>query len=113
MDTLIDLNLEFSGFNSSESFYRHFLGGVYTDGIKAVAEKCRAYWLIDAVFSYKRTEEFQIWTLEVKKGQGILSMSEDSGRMPVVKQFITYTDFPEGVLKMYLVSGVLHLPSEY
>jgi len=113
MDTLIDLNLEFSGFTGSENFYRHWLGGIYTDGIMAVAEKFQAYWLIDAVFSYRRSEAFQIWTLEVKKRQGILTMKEDSDRKPLVKQFIPYTDFPEGILKMYFVNGVLHLPSEY
>jgi hypothetical protein len=51
--------------------------------------------------------------LEVTKRQGILSMREDADRPMLVKQFIPYTDFPEGVLKMYFVNGVLHLPSEY
>lgn len=45
--------------------------------------------------------------------QAVLTMREDADRPPRVKQFIPYTDFPDGMLKMYLIDRVLLLPSEY
>lgn len=78
-----------------------------------MAEKLQAYWLIDAVFSYGRKEKFQIWTLEVSDRKGFLPMREDSTSPFIVKQDIPYTDFPEGIFKMYLIDRILILPSEY
>lgn len=40
-------------------------------------------------------------------------MKEDTDEPILVKQKIGYTDFPEGILKMYLIDNVLLLPSEY
>ena len=82
-------------------------------GVKFMAEKLQAYWLIDAVFSYGRKEEFQIWTLEVSDRKGFLSMREDTNCPFIVTQKIPYTDFPDGIFKMYLIDKVLLLPSEY
>ena len=113
MNTIRNINLDFSDYNGTSQYYRHWLGGIYTDGMKAVADNLGAYWLLDAVFSYRRKEEFQLWVLEASKGEALLTMKEDSDRPYLVKQFIPYTDFPDGSLKMYLANGVLHLPSEY
>ena len=113
MNTLHNINSDFSVYNGSEAFYKHWLCGIYTEGIKAVADDLNAYWLIDAVFSYNRKEEFQIWTLEVTDGKAVLTMKEDSDRPVKVRQEIPFTDFPEGIFKMYLIDSVLLLPSEY
>jgi len=40
-------------------------------------------------------------------------MRTDTGNPEIVLQKIPFTDFPEGVLKLYLSDGVLMLPSEY
>jgi len=46
-------NNQFGSCNGSENFYCHrpslFL---YTDGVKAMAEGCKAYWLIDLIISH-------------------------------------------------------------
>lgn len=115
--TMQELEAELSGFTGTEHHYRHFLGGKYTDGIKAMADKAGAYWLTDAIFSYQtgkiRTVPFQLWTLTVKDGKAVLEMREDSDRPILVSQKIEYTTFPEGTIKFYLINNVLILPSEY
>lgn len=104
-------------FTGTENWYRHWLGILYTDGVKFLAEKAGAYWLIDAVASYQRKLKdvpFQVWTLDVKKdNSAILQMREDSD-MPVrVEQVIEYSDFPLESIRLYFIDGVLLLPSEY
>lgn len=97
----------------SDVLYKHQWGGFrYTMGIKDLALEAGAVWLINAIFSYMRHEDFQIWTLNVRAGRAILTMREDSGRPPVVKQKIEFTDFPRGRWRFYLEYGVLMLPRE-
>jgi hypothetical protein len=86
---------------------------VCTDGILAMCQQLGAFWLVDAILSYRRQEEVQFWTLTVKDGGAVLTMNEDSDQPNLVKQEISYTEFPEGVWKFYLMDGVLLLPSEY
>ena len=100
-------------FTGTENYYKHWLGIVYTDGVKYLAEKAQAYWLIDAIASYRRSEPFQIWSLDVKGRQAVLTMVEDTGRPELVRQEIGYTDFPIDSIKLYLIDKVLLLPSEY
>ena len=106
------MNLE--QFTGSENHYRHFFGGVYTDGVKYVADEARAYWLLNAIFSYRHEEPFQIWELKVtKEHTATLTMCEDSGLPEKVRQDFDVTDFPEPGIKFYLIDGILLLPSEY
>ena len=51
METTISES-DLSQFIGTENYYRHWTGhGVYTDGVKYLAEKAGAYWLIDAILS--------------------------------------------------------------
>jgi hypothetical protein len=86
----------------------------YTDGVKAMWTMCEAYWLLIAISSYRRKESFQIWELK-KTGpsSAVLTMKEDSDEPVLVRQKIGYTDFPLDKIKLYLIDGVLILPSEY
>lgn len=102
-------------FIGTEQYYKHWLGSVYTDGVKFLAEKAEAYWLLDIVFSYKRKEPFQVWEFvknEDDKG-AVVTMKEDSGQPVKVRQEISYADFPLDSVKLYLIDNVLLLPSEY
>jgi len=57
-------------YNSSDNYYKHALGMQYTDGVKAMAEKFKCYWLLDVVASYqheRQGEEFQVWKLRKNK----------------------------------------------
>lgn len=101
----------------TEQYYRS-LNFVYTDGVKAMAELCGAYWLIDLIASWQvekrvRTKPFQVWELTVQDDRGSLTMREDGGEPILAHQHIEYTDFPLGEIKFYVASGVLMLPSEY
>lgn len=106
---------ELDMFTGTENYYKHWAGfGVYTDGVLYLAEKANAYWLLDAIFSYRRKESFQLWELKVNKDKScILTMKEDSDSPILVKQEIEWTDFPLDYIKLYLIDGVLLLPSEY
>lgn len=103
-------------FCGSEVVYRHTLGRLlYTEGIQYMAKNAGAYWLIDAIASYQpqlTREDFQLWELEVTGSQAVLTCRSDSGREPLVKQEIEYTDFPFSI-KLYVCNGTLMLPGEY
>lgn len=116
--TLQDIISGASG--GTDKFYRHPLFGyVYTQGIKSMADAMGAYWLLDAIFSYKRKESFQLWTLNVGKNDktGVmgasLTMQEDTHAPVLVCQEIEYTDFPSGLWEFYFIDGTLLFPCEY
>jgi len=109
------LEQELHEFIGTEHYYRHWLNRfVYTDGVKYLAERAGAFWLIDAIASYGRKEPFQLWELAKHENKtATLTMKEDSDRPVLVRQTIKWTDFPLDSIKLYLIDGVLLLPSEY
>lgn len=112
----LSLNDEFANYTGTEEYFKHLFGLKYTDGVQAVAEKYKAYWLVDAVASYQskmKKEPFQLWVMTTDNNKGILTMKTDSDQPVMVSQEIPFTDFPSGELKLYLCDGVLMLPSEY
>jgi len=109
----------------TENYWRAFPQNdkfLFTDGVKLMAEMCEAFWLITAVFSWQcedkvKDEPFQVWILQFKdkaEGDDVFLICEDGNKKELVRQYISYTDFPlrEGI-KLYLSGGVLLLPSEY
>lgn len=58
---------ELGMFTGTEQYHKLSLFGKFlcTDGVKFVADEGKAYWLIDAIASYMRKEEFQVWELKV------------------------------------------------
>lgn len=102
----------------SDCLYRHQFGIVYTQGMKAMAETAGAYWLIDLIASHQiykhvRTEPFQVWVLTVQDGKATAEAFDDIPGKLLTRQAIEHTDFPPGEWKLYLVDGVLMIPSEY
>jgi len=104
----------------TEQYWAHWTKRIkFTDGVKIMAEAAGAYWLVDAVASWNRKEAFQVWELHVDRSpdrdepMAILTMIEDTNQPELVRQEITYTDFPLDYIKLYLIDGVLLLPSEY
>lgn len=109
-DPMINLD-QFRG--GTGSYYKHWLRAVYTDGMKHVAEKCGAYWLIDLVVSHRNTlakgpnrlvlSDFPVkvtlekWSTEKKPNGAKCKISYyDENGAPIVftLQTIPYTDFP-------------------
>jgi hypothetical protein len=119
MITQNDLN-QFSGTNE---LYKHWLKQFsYTDGVKFLAERADAYWLVDAIASHQTKQllsdemlqEFQIWKLIVNaEDKSARLICERDTEDVVVTQDIPFTDFPLSEIKLYLVARVLMLTSEY
>lgn len=108
-------------FTGTEQWYRHPVvkNILYTDGIKYVAERAGAYWLIDEIAFLQtnlsvKNEEFQVWTLIVnlEKSSAILACDDGNG-WPVYTKQIGYTDFPLEKIKIYVTNNVILLPGEY
>ncbi len=69
---------------------------------------------IDTIASYQpRLERFQVWEMMkiVNSDNAIITMRED--KATILSQFIPYTDFPLDEIKLWVIDGVLLLPSEY
>jgi len=129
------LQSELAGFTGTEQWYRHWTGRLlYTDGVKHLADRAEAYWLIDAIASWQTAEKvkaegFQVWFLWVhqddKKGRltcyrdydGDLSEPANYTRYGLARQEIEVTDFPLPKMKLYVEGApeqpVLLLPSEH
>ena len=105
----------------TEHYWKHLFGLKYTDGVKAHADIAEAYWLIDAIASYKselpkhasKHRGWILWGLEVKDGSATLTARADSGEKPFIKQVISLTDHPEGDWSFYQEGSVLIIPEEH
>lgn len=118
---------ELAQFTGSEFYYRQaVIQGVQyvcTDGVKFLSERAGAYWLIDEILFAQRApqiaknlmlrREFQVWTLTVEDDRSAWLSCEDGDGYRALTKRIPYTDFPLPDITLYLVEGVLMLPSEY
>lgn len=101
----------------SENYYKH-VGGVYTDGVKEVAENEKCYWFIDVCMSYqtkafKENNPFQVWHLKRIDENKFIVNCEDGNHNIIVSQEIEFSDFQDDDLKFWFTTDVLLLPSEY
>ena len=114
-----ELEVEMQQYNGTAGYHRLTLTSLLaTDGIRMIAKKAGAFWLIDAIASYQANSQIkalaiQFWTLEVRDNEAVLYCVEDSGMPRIVEQIIEYTDFPDGDWKFYVQNGVMMLPEEY
>jgi len=114
--------------------YQHPLNAsvIYTPGVRHLAEKADAYWLIDAIASWIGSTEFNdfkkwspsilishAWELNVdlEKDSATLHAEEDTYIEPFIVQEIAFTDFPlEKMIIWAAFDGshwTLYLPSEH
>ncbi len=115
------LEADLAQFCGTEKWWKHWTGRItFTDGVKFLAEKAGAFWLIDLIASHQtarlRQEEFQIWILKVDRGKtpmAVATCQADTDAPILVRQEIDYTDFPLPSIKLWLVDRVLMLPHEY
>lgn len=109
-------------FTGSETFYRHGLmrNVVYTEGVKYLAERGSAFWLLDKIATLQmlpkiRAEHFQAWKLVVGETGASLTCGDGNGNV-VYSEAIEYTDFPLPWIDLWAVMGehrTVMLPSEY
>ena len=108
-------------FTGSEHWYTHPLirSITYTDGVKYVADKAGAYWLIDEVATNQldrkiSAEEFQVWKLVVNREKSTAVLTcEDGDYNEVFRKDIDFTDFPLPEITLWYTNRTILLPSEY
>lgn len=107
-------------FTGTTAYHKHWISPVkLTDGVAFMATH-GCGWLIDAVLSHQHNPtigalEFQAWRLAVRADSSCELICDDgNGRLNMLMQLIGYTDVPRSwKLKLWLVDGVLMVPSEY
>ena len=90
---------------------------VITDGMQAVAEAAGCYWLLDVIGSHQTNKKldpaFQVWKLKVNRAENSAIVHGYNDDTLIITQKIPYTDFPLDEVKLFLIDGVILLPSEY
>lgn len=90
---------------------------VATDGVIALANAAECFWLLDVIGSYQTDKRFrpafQIWKLEVNHKDDSAVVHGFNDTELIVSRDVPFTDFPLEELKLYLIDGVILLPSEY
>ena len=116
---MLKLKSDLAGYIGTDQYHKLSIVPVNcTDGVKGFADLAQAYWLISdltivAHMKYKNVP-FQLWEIKVAEDHtAALTMREDTGLPAKYTQKYEYTDFPVGSFKLYLIDGVLLLPSEY
>jgi hypothetical protein len=111
-------NEHFSQYTGTEHYYKHCTGILYTDGVKAIAEHCSAYWLIDLIVSwqvYKKVncEPFQQWKLSRVNDTHFKVAATDGNSNSIATQDIPFSDFPYDECTIWVCDQIILLPSEY
>lgn len=105
-------------FIGTEHYFRHTLSGyVYTDGVKYLADKGGAYWLLDKILITtrykKKLQKFGVWKLTVNKDKTAKLVCEDGNYNVLYTEQLDYTDFPMSEVELWFENNVLILPSEH
>src|SRR5665648_328982 len=113
----IDIKTELDQFIGTSKYHKHLFPGkspiLLTDGCKYIRDACKAYWLFDAILSYQcekilRDINFQVWELKQLKLDLTwqLTCREDTGKKPLIRQSIQYSDFPLDYIKIWVIDKV-------
>lgn len=115
-----ELKTELQHFTGSDQFYQNplFRGYVYTEGVRHLAEKVGAYWLIDYVLSNQllpslKEQPFQVWIIKVQPNDEAFFTVEDGNNNEIATFKIEFTDFPFQEFTLWLVDNTLMLTTEY
>ena len=89
---------------------------LHTDGVEYFCKEGGAYWFLDKVaLEYSKMQEvhpFMSIKLVVKNDEADIFVEDGNGDA-LFKQFIPFTDCPEGEYNFFLTDNVLMLTSEY
>lgn len=122
------LQVGLANFHGSATWYRYILGpftmGLYTEGIKWLADNADCYWLLNAIFVQQNDPHnaikrgpFQVWTLTINAEKSAILTAADGNGTVLICQEIHSTDFPLSEIVLWVEYGdqgpVLLLPSEH
>ena len=108
-----------AGFTGSETWYRHWTRRlIHTEGVQYLAKQAGAYWLVDLVASWCQHpailgQDFVVWHLRVNDDRSAEACATDGNDGELVRQSLSFTDFPLAQIELYLTDNTLLLPSEY
>ena len=103
-----------------ESYYKTMFPNLYfTEGIKTLRDLCSCQWLIDAILSYQpkcikdpMLKECQFWDLKKEKNSWMLICRRDKEDVAFTQR-IGSSDFPLDSITIWVMDGIILLPSEY
>lgn len=90
----------------------------YTDGVEHMAETRDAYWLLHLIYLRSRNikaiiqEPFVTAELSVEGDSAVLVFTDGNDNI-LHSEYIEHTDYPDDGVCLWLINGVLMLPSEY
>lgn len=112
-------------YGGSDGRTRHWANRrfIYTEGVKAVAEKAGCYWLLDIIATEVAPKCLQLWRdheigsfmfqMTVKDNRAKLRCNWSDNKPDIWSRDIDYTDFPEGEWAFELaMDGVVDAPNE-
>ncbi len=114
-------NEQLQTFNCTEQYYKHLSGYVYTDGVQALAQLFKCYWLIDEIL-FKNLpdclDDFQVWKIirvfkELEPTDAFALICEDGNSNVLYNKIIPFSDFSEDIAELWFCNHVLYLPSEH
>lgn len=115
------MKLALNLFTGTENYYKNpYINFKYTDGVKYLADN-GCSWILDVINSYThdkrlRGQNFQSWTLKVDGTKGVITCDDGNNNI-LLTQKIPFTDFYSKTqlneVSLWLIDGVLILPSEY
>lgn len=123
MFTQEDLQTGLSQFTQVDGWYQHWLNKfVFTDGVKWLCDQTRSRWLLNEIALYQakikadygNLEPFQIWQIHRLSASAVLlSWGQQPTQPPLFQKQFKTSDFALEQVSLWLVSGILMLPSEY
>jgi hypothetical protein len=113
-----ELKAKLSQFYGTQEYHHNGMTLLYTDGVKALIEEAQCFWLISDISIVVKMKfkgiPFQVWNITVNPShRGMVTMREFSGAPVLYKHNYHFTDFPVGSFDLWVIDGVIILPSEY
>jgi hypothetical protein len=108
-------NTELRQYTGTREYYRYHCNTLLTEGVKALADQFKCYWLLDIIASFQTLllEDFQVWKLTKQTDNSAIVVATDLNGKSLIKHQIPYTDFEAAQATVWVEGDVLLLPSEH
>jgi hypothetical protein len=116
-----EILVELSYFTGTESYHSYKIPTkqeyMLTDGVNYLCRTCECYWLMDYIISLQnhsliKDQQFQLWRLYLVENKWNICC-EDGNKKTLYHATIDFSDFPLNGITVWLIDGVILLPSEY